>query len=196
MPLNLPPRPDTAPAGAAAQPQPARRRWLTWAAALPLALTGCGFALRKTPAMPFQRLRLDGAAERSPLAAELRTRLAAGGVQVLGSAAPVHVAGGAAGVPDVVLALLDDRRDKRVVASTAAGQVRELQLRVTLQFRLSTPGGRELIAPTTLSLSRDMSYSETGALAKAQEEGELYAGMQADIVQQVLRRLASAPVGP
>lgn len=194
MPLTPPPRPEPPAAGAAATPQAARRRWLALAATLPLA--GCGFALRKTPAMPFQRLRLDGAAERSPLAAELRTRLAAGGVQVLGSATPATVAGGAANVPDVVLALLDDRRDKRVVASTAAGQVRELQLRVTLQFRLSTPGGRELIAPTTLSLSRDMSYSETGALAKAQEEAELYAGMQADIVQQVLRRLASAPAGP
>jgi LPS-assembly lipoprotein len=49
-----------------------------------------------------------------------------------------------------------------------------------------------LIAPTELLLRRDMSYSETAALGKAQEEAELMASMQSDIVQQVLRRLAQA----
>jgi LPS-assembly lipoprotein len=77
-----------------------------------------------------------------------------------------------------------------VVASTAAGQVRELQLRLRFEFRLSTPGGRELIPATELLLSRDLSYSESFALAKAQEEAEIYAAMQTDIVQQLLRRLA------
>ena len=77
-----------------------------------------------------------------------------------------------------------------MVASTAAGQVRELQLRVRFEFQLTSPGGRLLIPPTELLLSRDMSYSESVALAKAQEEAELVAAMQADIVQQVLRRLA------
>ena len=39
-------------------------------------------------------------------------------------------------------------------------------------------------------LSRDMSTSETFALAKAQEEAQLFAAMQTDVVQQVLRRLS------
>ncbi len=37
-----------------------------------------------------------------------------------------------------------------------------------------------------------MSYSESVALANAQEEAELLTAMQDDIVQQVLRRLAQA----
>jgi LPS-assembly lipoprotein len=41
-----------------------------------------------------------------------------------------------------------------------------------------------------LMLSRDLSYSEVLALAKEQEEAELYREMQSDIVAQVLRRLA------
>ena len=36
-----------------------------------------------------------------------------------------------------------------------------------------------------------MSYSETAALAKAQEETLLYRAMEDDIVAQVLRRLAA-----
>ena len=142
-------------------------------------LAGCGFALRQTPPLPFQRIALSGFANRSPLAAELRTQLAS-------SAQLVDTPGQA----EVVLQAIVDRRERSVVASTAAGQVRELQLRVRLEFRLITPGGRELVPATELLLTRDMSYSEAFALAKAQEEAELVAAMQTDIVQQVLRRLA------
>ena len=160
-----------------------RRTWLGLLA-LPLMLPllgGCGFTLRETPPMPFARIALSGFAARSPLATELRARLAES-VEVVDTPAQA----------DVVLHALSDRRQRSVVASTGAGQVRELQLRLGFEFRLSSPGGRALIAPTDLLLSRDMSYSETAALGKAQEEGELYAAMQADIVQQVLTRLARA----
>ena len=151
---------------------------------LPLVLPilgGCGFQLRETPPMPFARIALSGFAARSPLEAELRARLAKS-AQVVDTPARA----------EVVLHAMSDRRERSVVASTGAGQVRELQLRLSFEFRLTSPGGRELIPPTVLLLSRDMSNSETAALAKAQEEGELFAAMQADIVQQVLTRLARA----
>ena len=148
-------------------------------------LTGCGFALRQLPPLPFERIALSGLAERSPLGQELREQLAQS-VQVVATPAQAQV----------LLQVLTDRREKSVVASTAAGQVRELQLRTRLGFRLSTPDGRELIPATELALSRDISYSETFALAKAQEEADLYAAMQTDLVQQLLRRLARTTPGP
>ena len=154
----------------------------TWLGLLPLAwLAGCGFKLRATPPMPFARIALSGFAAKSLLEAELRERLMAS-AQVVDTPAQ----------SDVVLHALGERRERSVVASTGAGQVRELQLRLGFEFRLSSPGGRELIPPTDLLLSRDMSYRETAALGKAQEEAELYAAMQADIVQQVLTRLSRA----
>lgn len=170
-----------------------RRHWLQGLAAVAVAvaagvlvtLSGCGFALRQTPPLPFQRIALVGLGDASPLGSDLRTQLAQT-VQVV--ATP--------GQADVVLQVLADRRERGVVASTAAGQVRELQLRTRFEFKLTAPGGQVLIAPTELLLSRDMSYSESFALAKAQEEAGLYAAMQADIVQQVLRRLARADVAP
>ncbi len=160
-----------------------RRAWLGALAATAL-LSGCGFALRAEPELPFTRIALVGFAPRSPLAAELRERLLSRGVQVLESPAQA----------EVVLRVLDDRREKSVVASTAAGQVRELQLRVRLGFRIESASGRLLAEAAELLLQRDMSTSERYALAKQQEEAELYTAMQTDIVLQVLRRLARVPL--
>ena len=73
--------------------------------------------------------------------------------------------------------------------------MRELQLRVRLRFRVATPSGKLLLPPSDLLLTRDMSFNETDALAKQQEEALLYRAMDEVIVAQVLRRLAAiAPV--
>lgn len=160
-----------------------RRAIIGLAAALALAgtggLSGCGFELRRAPEMPFAALAMTGFDARSPLAAELQRSLA-------GHVRWVEVPEKA----DVVLHALVDARERSVVASTAAAQVRQLQLRLRFRFRLDDAAGRELAPPTELLLTRDMNYSETSALAKAQEEEQLFAAMQADIVRQVLRRLA------
>ena len=81
-----------------------------------------------------------------------------------------------------------------MVGSTASAQVRELQLRLKFNFRARTPAGRELIPRVELLVSRDLSYSETAALAKEHEEADLFRELQADVVAQVLRRLASVTV--
>jgi LPS-assembly lipoprotein len=146
-------------------------------------LAGCGFRLRQAPKLSFGSIALTGFAPRSPLAEELRRQL---GLQVRVLDTPARA--------DVVLHALDDAREKSVVASTSAAQVRELQLRVRFNFSASTPGGRELIPRAELLATRDLSYSETAALAKEYEEGELYRDMQGDVVAQVLRRLAAVAV--
>jgi LPS-assembly lipoprotein len=87
--------------------------------------------------------------------------------------------------------VLSDQRERVVVGMSAAGQVREFQLRVRLKLRLRTPQGRELLSETELLQQRDISYSETAALAKEAEQEMLYRSMQTDIVQQVMRRLAA-----
>ena len=102
-----------------------------------------------------------------------------------------HPAAQAQAKPDVVFTVLADQRERSIVGSSAAGQVREFQLRVRFRFRLSTPVGKELIAESEVLLQRDISYSETIALSKADEEAELYRDMQTDVVQQTLRRLAA-----
>ena len=148
-------------------------------------LGGCGFQLRQAPRLPFGRIALAGFAAQSPMAAALRQQIEASAQVVT-----------AVQNPEVILQALDDRREKRSAGTTAAGQVRELQLRVVFEFRLTTAGGQELLPRSALSLARDISYSESIALAKEQEEAQLYAAMEADIVMQVLRRVAQAPRKP
>ena len=152
--------------------------------ALPAAalMGGCGFELRRAPELRFRSIQLVDFRPHSPLAEALVASINASQTTlVVDSAAQAQV----------VLEALSDVREKSVVASTAAGQVRELQLRARFVFRLRTPAGKELIPATEISLKRDMSFTESAALAKEQEEALLYRAMQADIVAQVMRRLAA-----
>ena len=91
----------------------------------------------------------------------------------------------------VVLRVLEEQRQKLVVGSSIAGQVREFQLRIRLRFALFTPQGRTLIDESEIAQQRDFSYTESQALAKEAEELLIYRDMQSEIVQQLLRRLAA-----
>ncbi len=150
-------------------------------------LPGCGFRLRGSQSYPFSRIAIrpdPGGA----IAQELRRSFGAA-VQVLPADAALTQA-------QVVLSVPQELRDKVVVGSNASGQVREFQLRLSVQFSLATPQGTELLPSNQLALQRDFSYNESFALAKEAEEALLYRTMQTDIVQQILRRLASVRLVP
>jgi LPS-assembly lipoprotein len=51
--------------------------------------------------------------------------------------------------------------------------------------------GKPLVPATDIAMSRDMTYSDTQVLAKAEEEKLLYRDMQNDAAQQILRRMAA-----
>ncbi len=160
-----------------------RRRLLAVASAA-AALSACGFQLRQAPDFAFKTL-YTGVAATSPLGNELKRSIAASGaVQVVADARQIDTA-------QVILDVLTDQREKTVVGLSASGQVREFQLRVRFKFKLRSKDGRELIPETELLQQRDISYSESAALAKEAEEALLYRDMQSDIVQQVMRRLAA-----
>ena len=160
----------------------ARRRALQQLAvgAAVLGLSGCGFALRKAPTFAFKSVRLAGSTG-TPVAAALRASLITNGLQVVDGASPA----------DVILTVTTDQRERIAVGQTAAGQVRELQLRTRFVFFLRTPTDKDLIESVELLVERDMSFSETAVLSKAAEEELLYRDMNSDIVQQVVRRLAA-----
>lgn len=162
--------------------RPARRAFA--AAALGLtgaALAACGFRLRGSEPPAFRTIALTGFAPRSPLAHTFADALRVRGVQVLPDPARA----------ELVLQALTDARERSVVATTSAAQVRELQLRLRLRWRTHTPAGQEVTPPAELVLARDMSYSENLALAKQHEEEDLFRQMQADVVAQVMRQLAA-----
>jgi LPS-assembly lipoprotein len=158
-----------------------RRRLLLGAACF-VPLSGCGFALKRAPELSFKTIQLAGFAARSPLVVELRAQLEASPTtRVVESPAEAQV----------VLQALSEAREKVVVAQTAANQIREFELRLRFKFRVRSALGKDLIEDSEIVQRRSLTYTETAALAKEQEEALLYRSMQSDIVSQVLRRLAS-----
>lgn len=146
------------------------------------ALAGCGFHLRNAQSFAFDTVAVTperGAGVAGELARYFGERLR--------PMAP------AAGQPPVqaIVDILDETREQVVAGVNTSGQVRELQLRLRAKFRVRTPQGRELISPTTISQQRELSFNETVVLAKDAEQAALYQDMQADIVQQILRRVAT-----
>jgi LPS-assembly lipoprotein len=138
-------------------------------------LTACGFRLRGVPEFSFASLYV-AAPQGSPLARELTRTLEGSGskLQVLRDPAALPTA-------QVVLDLLSEQHERAVVGLNASGQVRELELRLRVRFKLRTPAGDELIPDTELLQQREISYNEAIALAKEAEEALLFRNMQTDI---------------
>lgn len=165
-----------------------RRAALQWAglALASAGLAGCGFRLRGSQAFAFQRI----AVQPQPgggVAQELRQSFGSA-VQVLAAHEPLTRA-------QLVLTVANEAREKVVVGVNSSGQVRELQLRIRVRLQLRTALGKDIIEGDEIVQQRDISYSETAALAKEAEEALLYRDMQSDIVQQILRRLAAIQAG-
>ncbi|MDB5878446.1 MAG: Rare lipoprotein [Variovorax sp.] len=143
-------------------------------------LAGCGFALRKPPIFAFKSIAIPG---NSAFINYLRRNLGSTGtVQVIPADRQREA--------DVILDILGEERTRYVLSTNAAGEVRELELRYRLRFRLRTPAGKELLL-SEIAQKRDLTYNETNALAKEGESELLYRDMQNDIAQQMLRRLAA-----
>ena len=160
---------------------PRRGLLLGLAAGASLGLAGCGFKLREAPVFAFKSLSVSG---NSAMINQIRRELrAAGTVTVL----PAEDASKA----DVVLEILSEDRNRIVISTNSAGLVRELQLQLRVRFKLRTPGGKDLLPPTDVSQTRDLSFNETNALAKEGEADLLFRDMQSDIAQQLMRRLAA-----
>ena len=155
--------------------------------ALAASLAGCGFHLRVPQQLAYERIGLSGFADRSTMADEIRRALP-GTSHIVPSVLDAQV----------VIEALIDTRDTSVEASTAFGQVREMQLHVRLRYRVLRPDGTVLLPPTEVERFRDLTYDEKDALAKDTELNSLYRDMQSDIAVQLVRVLAALgkPGGP
>ena len=148
-----------------------------------VALAGCGFHLRASQTFPFSSLAIMPNPG-GPLTIELR-RSFGSAVRVLGPDEPLTQA-------QIVLDIVQEQPEKTVVGMNSTGQVREFQLRIRLKFKVRTPQGKELVPETEILQQRDITFNESAVLAKEAEAALLYRDMQTDIVQQLMRRLASA----
>jgi LPS-assembly lipoprotein len=154
---------------------------------LSLILAGCGFRLRGTAEVPFERLYIPGA--NGGLALDLKRNMQSGSnAQVVEDPREA----------DAILEFTEESREKHILSLTVAGRVREFQLRYRVGFRVHDGRGAFYVPQNTIQLVRDVTFNDAEVLAKEAEEQLLFRDMQTDMVQQILRRLAAArrPAAP
>lgn len=147
-------------------------------------LAGCGFHMRGNADFAFKRLYI-GIPPNTLMGSDLRRAIRGGSDTAVVSDQKEA---------DALLDVLQDTRTKTILSITTEGVVREYRLTQRFSFRLRDAAGKELIPPSQLILTRDLTYNEANTLAKDYEEQQLYRDMQRDIVQQLMRRLAAVKV--
>lgn len=146
-----------------------------------LLLAACGFQLRGAAALPFETLYVPGATR--GIALELKRNIQSGSATRVvddPKAAEAH------------LLFSEETRGKEILALSSAGRVREFRLVYRVRFHVADGKGGDFLPPGTVTLTRDVTYDDAVALAKEAEELLLFQEMQADMVQQIMRRLAGA----
>ena len=149
-----------------------------------LLLTGCGFQLRGQADLPFERIYVetDGF---SLFAAELmRVIQSADAVEVMDSAEEAQV----------ILKVTNERREKKILSLQSSGSVAEFLFVYRVSYRVMDNQRQDLVAPNEISLRRAMQFDDTQILGKESEEELLFRDMQADAIQQMLRRLSTVLV--
>lgn len=145
-----------------------------------LMLGGCGFRMRRAPEFHFDRLWLGGGSAVLPL---LRRELTKNASHVVIVSDPNEA--------QVLLEIISDERREFAVGQTPYGEVREIQMRATLRFRLWLQGQDALTTEDELEQYREYSYSETQALAKDDEQTLLNNDMSKAMAELLLWRLSS-----
>jgi len=144
-----------------------------------LLLAACGFHLRGEAKLPFDSLYVEG---NTALLVELKRNIAAGTNTEL-----VNQASAA----EAIFAVDHELREKVILALDTSGRVLEYELRYRVGFSVRDAKGRNWIAPNEIVLTRPVTFNNQ-PLALESEEALLYRDMQTDMVQQIVRRLASA----
>jgi LPS-assembly lipoprotein len=146
------------------------------------ALSACGFRLAGTDPLPpvMARPYLSLKDPYTDFSRELEHRLKGAGVALQNA-------------PEGATATIDITKDsveRRTIAVSGRNIPTQYELTYTVTFNVRG-ADKELLAPQTVSLSRDFSYDETLELAKEHEADILRQQMARDLVSIAMRRLAS-----
>ena len=83
-----------------------------------------------------------------------------------------------------------DETGQRVLSVSARNTPAEYEIFYTVTYSV-TANGAEILTPQTLTLTRDYSFDDEALLAKQHEEEILREALADDLVNLVMRRLAS-----
>jgi len=163
------------------------RHWLRGLAGLTLIalLSACGFHLRGATPLPFDTLYTN-IAENSAFGAQLRRAIVAASPNTRFVEDPQQA--------QARLTQLANNQGLREVSLDPRGQVEEYELNLEFVFQLTDAKGHLILPPTTLQSTREIPYDPSILQAKQGEISSLFVEMQQNLIDRIVRRLASPEV--
>lgn len=147
-------------------------------------LAGCGFHLAGSRPLPqplqstYIEVVVPYRVSEPPLEVSLRTLLQRRGGHVKSSASSA----------DTVIRLSNLKESRLVLSIGTDGKVLEFQLVTSVTYQVNS-GGKVLMPPDTLSLSRSYSFNAEQVLAKDAEEARLREYIQRELAELLLLRM-------
>lgn len=172
-------------------------------------LAACGFKLRGSADLPAHKLPFSTIALTLAPTSEFYAQLKR---SIEASSAGTRVVD--ASQAEAILMVLGDASQKNILSLNTSGRVREYQLVRTFSFKVqaNNPSAAaapqvkytdapivaptEYVPPSTIVLRREVTYSDDLVLSKEAEEVLLWRDIQKDLVEQLMRRLATAKLQP
>jgi len=89
----------------------------------------------------------------------------------------------------LVLDLISEKRERRVLSVDTSGKVQEYELHYVVVFAVEDQNEKILMSEQRISLIRDFDYSGDDVLAKESEADGLYQVMQEEAAGQIIMRM-------
>lgn len=153
-------------------------RWLA-VALLAVVATGCGFHLRTWDLETSLESVYVVSSDRNPLAEPLRRALRQAGVAEAATASEA----------EVVVNLLDERRERRSVSVSSQARAAEYETTLAVLYQVSDGAGNELIPAQWVQQDRVYRVDRDNIVGSSEEQALLEREMQSDLIQQILRAL-------
>lgn len=149
---------------------------------LALLVTGCGFRLQGRASLPapLAVTFIETDNEQSDFVQDLRKALLASGARLASRSSEASA----------VVRILRDQVSQSVLSVSATNIPREYELTYSVRFAVEA-GGRQLLEPRDVALSRDYSFDEQLLLAKTREEEIMRRALARDLAGIVMRQLSS-----
>ena len=149
-----------------------------------LTLSACGFQLRGEAQLPADLLRVHVAVSDpfSSLKRDVEAALARSGATVE-SAPGEHVA-------EITLAAVSLAPVVRSVGANAT--VNEFSMVYHVELSIQGSDGKTLLPPQTIEHSREYTFDQSQAIGSNAEQDEIKKGMERDMVQAIMFKIASA----
>ena len=148
------------------------------------ALASCGFQLRGVANLAFKTIFVQG--NTLSISRELNQSFKTNGIQVVNKVEEA----------ELLLELLDEANEKRILSLSGGGVVREYELNYRMSFRTRDPASETWSAPQMVQSRRDFSYNDNALLGKLDEENKLNTDMRNDAIREIMRRLSAIKVTP